>query len=246
MVQLACDVKLGDGRVAIVAPGSGDVRVSNVFVCWLTGKVHRCSELCRRNSSGVCDVTGYRYTLTMLPQTLSTDTPVARRSVALMHRRGATVGNDVVRRTTRDIVRYLCFSDTRYAYATRLLSSARGKTRRWVIRQLREKSPVDSADISLFYANTVFAARSSTQPFRMPLATRQRLLAAVSESVHRLHAALGAEVVSALSSTRVFCLASVYLMRLGLRSSSSGEAMVPRVPVLSAILPNAHLLSTVR
>ena len=75
-------------------------------------------------------------------------------------------------------------------------------------------------------------------------AVRDRLLRAVSTCVHRLHVVLGPDVLEALASVRIFSLAAVYLMRTGLRSSTTGEMAVPRVPVLGVILPNAHLLSS--
>lgn len=125
-----------------------------------------------------------------------------------------------------------------------MLEAARGKTRRWVLRRVREGHAVQYSDILEFYGSAAFAARSCTRPLRMSPAARDRLLGAVAQCVHRLHVALGPDVVAALASVRVFGLAAVYLMRTGLRSSTTGQMAVPRVPVLGVILPNAHLLSS--
>ena len=244
MVQLACDVRLEPrNRVRFVAPGDGHVRVRNVFVCWKTGKVHVCTDACTRNAHGACWLTGHRCQSAALPPAHG-DTSASRRAVAVVHRRGAIAGSDVVRRATRCILEYLCFSETRRSYALRLLEAARSKTRRWVMRRVREGHATQYADILEFYASTAFAARSCTRPLRMQPAVRHRLLRAVSTCVHRLHVALGPDVVDALASVRVFSLAAVYLMRTGLRSSTTGLMAVPRVPLLGVILPNAHLLSS--
>ena len=245
MVQLACDVCLDGGSVRIVARGTGHVRVRNLFVCWQTGKVHTCTDACRRCESGACHLTGHRCQSARLPQVTSGDTSLSRRMCANVHRRGAVVGSNVVRRATRDILGYLCFSETRRQYACRLLDAARGKTRRWVARRVREGHPVHYVDMLEFYASATFSARACTRPLRMPQAARDRLLRATAECVHRLHVALGPDVVSALSSVRVFSLAAMYLMRTGLRSSQTGQMVVPRVAQLAVLLPNAHLLSSI-
>ena len=245
MVQLACDVCLlgGDNKVEIVAKGSGHVRVRNLFVCWHTGKVHTCTETCCRSATGACRLTGHRCQTVAPPQECA-HTVLARRALASVHRRGAVAGSDVVRRVTRKTLEYLCFSDTRRRYANRLLAGARGKTRRWVLRQVREKHSLYYGDVVQFYGNAVFQARSCTRPLCMPPRVRDSLLAAAAECVHRMHVALGADVVAALNSTPVFCLGALYLMRTGLRCSRSGDMAVPRVAVLGVILPNAHLLSS--
>ncbi len=245
MVQLACDVRLQDGLVNIVARGTGHVRVRNLFVCWQTGKVHTCTDACNRCEDGACHITGHRFQAATLPLVTGGDTSLSRRLSATVHRRGAVVGTNVVRRTTRDIMQYLCFSDTRRRYACRLLESARGKTRRWVARRLREGHAVHYRDVHDFYGSTVFTARACTLSLRMDTAARNRLLRATAECVHRLHVALGPEVVSILSSVRVFSLAAMYLMRTGLRSSQTGQMVVPRVTQLAIVLPNAHLLSSI-
>tara|TARA_B100000424_G_scaffold127331_1_gene96406 strand:+ start:1805 stop:2686 length:882 start_codon:yes stop_codon:yes gene_type:complete len=244
MVQLACDVRLGDGNsVQFVAPGDGHARVRNLFVCWDTGKVHVCSDACQRNASGACSLTNHKCQATA-PPVLHGDTSASRRAVINVHRRGAVAGADVVRRATQDILYYLCFSDTRRRYAMRLLNAARGKTRRWVMRRVREVRAVQYLDVLEFYCSTVFAARSCMRPLQMAPDVRDRLLHSVTERVHRLHVVLGPEVAASLASVRVFSLAAVYLMRTGLRSSSTGDMVVPRVPELGVILPNAHLLSS--
>lgn len=244
MIQLSCDVCLEpDDGVRFVAPGTGHVRVRNLFVCWETGKVHTCSEACRRTANGACCLTGHRCQSAALPL-VHADTSSTRRATAVVHRRGAVAGTDVVRRATRDILEYLCFSERRRKYALRLLEAARGKTRRWVLREVREGRVVQYSDMLEFYGSATFAARSCTRPLRMLPATRDRLLSAVAECVHRLHVALGPNVVEALASVRVFGLAAVYLMRTGLRCSTTGQMAVPRVPILGVILPNAHLLSS--
>ena len=244
MVQLACDVCLvRDNGVRFVAPGNGHVRVRNLFVCWETGKVHVCSDACRRNAAGACSLTKHRCQASV-PPPVHSDTSASRRAVVNVHRRGAVAGADVVRRAAHDILDYLCFSETRRRYALRLLSSARGKTRRWVLRRVREGHAVQYADVLEFYGSAVFAARSCMRPLRMAPVDRDRLLGDVAERVHRLHVVLGPDVVASLASVRIFSLAAVYLMRTGLRSSTTGDIVVARVPALGVILPNAHLLSS--
>ena len=240
MVQLACDVRLvgQDADVAIVAPGAGHVSVRCVFVCWETGKVHTCTDACSRTAAGAC----------RRARCQCGAAAGARRHVgaapATVHRRGRRGRRG--RRAARHpgtITEYLC-SETRRRYALRLLEAARGKTRRWVLRRVRERHPVQYADVLEYYGNAVWPARACTRPLRMAPAARERLVGRVADTVHRLHVALGADAVAVLSSTRVFCLAAVYLMRSGLRCSRTGQMAVPRVAVLGFILPNAHLLSS--
>ena len=244
MVQLSCDVVLdANETVRFVAAGDGHVRVRNLFVCWETGKVHTCSDACSRDATGACRLTGHACQSAVVPQ-LNGDSSVSRRALAVVHRRGVTAGADVVRRATRDILEYLCFSDTRRRYAARLLQSARSKTRRWVMRRMRERCPTHYSDVLEFYGSAAFPARACVRPLRMAASARERLVVAVSACVHRLHVALGPDAVNALASVRVFCLAAVYMLRTGLRCSSTGQMAVPRVSVLGIILPNAHLLSS--
>lgn len=260
MVQLACNIRLyHDGSVKIVAPSdqaSNTVAVRTIFVCWRTGKVHVCGNACRRDATGACQLTGHRHRQlwTGTVQSAANEhsngggsgsTVAARRAGVNVHRRGATVGMDVVRHATRDILEYLCFSDTRRRYAARLLDAARGKTRRWCTRVAREQCGMNFCHIVEYYGSAVFTARACARPLRMPAAKRERLLEIMAECVHRLHTVLGHDVITALSgSVRVFSLAALYLMRTGLRSSATGQMVVPRVNALAVMLPNAHLLSS--
>ena len=257
MVQLACNVRLQAHDKVDIAPPFDHARntvvVQSVFVCWRTGKVHVCNNTCKRDATGACQLTGHRHQQlwTGTPQSAANadsggnSTVAARRAGVVVHRRGATVGIDVVRHTTRDILEYLCFSSTRQRYAERLLDLARGNTRRWCARVAREHWPLNFCDVLQYYGSAVFAARACARPLRMPVAKRDRMLDSMAECVHRLHTVLGHDVITALSgSVRVFSLAALYLMRTGLRSSVTGQMVVPRVNALAVMLPNAHLLSS--
>lgn len=256
MVQLACNVRLTlDGGVNIVPPSDqarDTVSVRTVFVCWRTGKVHVCGSACQRDTTGACKLTGHLHCQlwTGTVQSAASEhrmgnTMAARRANLVVHRRGAMVGIDVVRHATRDILEYLCFSDTRRQYAARLLDSARGKTRRWCARVTREHGPMNFCQLLEYYGSAVFTARACSRSLRMPAAKRERVLKIMAECVHRLHTVLGHDVITALSgSVRVFSLAALYLMRTGLRSSATGQMVVPRVNALAVMLPNAHLLSS--
>lgn len=256
MVQLACNVRLKQsGDVDVLPPletaPSDQIKVRTVFVCWRTGKVHVCTSACCRGATGACGLTGHCHhqiwtgTGHAAANQHGASSMASRRATAIVHRRGATVGSDVVRRATRDILEYLCFSSTRQQYALRLLHLARGKTRRWCTRQLREHKSVAYCDVVEYYGNAVFIARACARPLRMNADVRERFLAAMAEFVHRLHTVLGPNVLTALSgSVRVLSLAALYLMRTGLRCSTTGNMVVPRVRTLAVILPNAHLLSS--
>ena len=257
MVQLACNVRLHqDGNVDVVSTSDTAhdiVYVRTVFVCWHTGKVHTCcNNACQRDATGACMLTGHRHrqlwtgTLQSAANENGDNSTVAnRRANVIVYRRGATVGMDVVRHATRDTLEYLCFSDTRRRYAERLLDGARDKTRRWCTRVAREQESMNYCHMLQYYGSAVFAARACGRPLRMSAAKRERFMLFASECVHRLHTVLGHDVITALSgSVRVFSLAALYLMRTGLRSSATGEMVVPRVSTLAVVLPNAHLLSS--